>query len=197
MIAVDPVRPDPSSLDTATDALRRGDLVLLPTETVYGIAADPGQPAAMQKLYAAKGRDFNKPVAYFIHRMEQIENLGASCPAPARKLADQFWPGPMTLVLPAGDVFLGFRMPDYAIALELAQRFGPMAVTSANRSGAPDALTAAEAEAIFGNLIAVYLDAGPSPGAVPSTVIQVFPDQSVRILRKGALSAEHIEKALR
>lgn len=197
MIAVDPVQPAPSALDAAAGALRLGDLVLLPTETVYGIAADPGQPAAIQKLYAAKGRDFNKPVAYFIHRMEQIANLGANCPASAQKLADRFWPGPMTLVLPAGDAFLGFRMPDYAIALDLARRFGPMAVTSANRSGAPEALTAAEAKSIFGNQITVYLDAGPSPGAVPSTVVQVFPDQSIRILREGTISAEHIENALR
>ncbi len=194
MIPIDPHQPDPVALEQAADALRRGGLVLLPTETVYGIAADPAQPAALERLYAAKGREAGKPVAYFIHEHNQAIALGARWMPAAARLADAFWPGPLTLVLPAesGEVFLGFRMPDYAPAIQLAQRFGPMAVTSANRTGGKEALTAQEALDIFGEQIEVYLDAGPALGTIPSTVVQVMPDDSIFLLREGAIPSDAI-----
>ncbi len=196
MIHINPARLNQVDLNAAAAALRRGALVLLPTETVYGIAADPKQPDAMSKLYAVKGRDAGKPIAYFIHQRTQITELGAQLSDPAEKLAARFWPGPLTLVLPAHERFLGFRMPDDPTALELTRQYGPLAVTSANRSGSPEALTAQEAFDIFGAQIEVYLDAGPSRGTIPSSVVQVFPDQSIRILRAGAIAPETITEVL-
>jgi len=192
MIRIDPQRPDPAALESAAAALRGGGLVLLPTETVYGIAADPRQKQAMQKLYEVKGREARKPVAFFIVRADQAEALGACWSSAAERLADRHWPGPLTLVLPAhdGGAPKGFRMPDYRPALELVRRFGPLAVTSANRSGEKDALTAQEAQRIFGEQLAVYLDAGPSEGGIPSTVVQVMPDGSTRVLREGAIASD-------
>ncbi|MDD4734736.1 MAG: L-threonylcarbamoyladenylate synthase [Kiritimatiellae bacterium] len=194
MITIDPNQPDHRALERAVDALRRGGLVLLPTETVYGLAVDPAQPAALERLYAAKGRDARKPLAYFIHEQKQAVALGARWMRAAARLADAFWPGPLTLVLPAetGEGFLGFRMPDYAPALELVRRFGPMAVTSANRSGEKEILTAQDARDLFGPLIEVYLDAGPSLGTIPSTVVQVMPDDSIRLLREGAIPSDAV-----
>ena len=178
-----------SELTAAVQALQAGRLIVFPTETVYGLAADPGNPAAMRALYQAKGRDFDKPVAYFISSLGQLDRFGVVVPAAAQSLAKQHLPGPLTLVLKGADaVYHGFRMPDHPLPLALLRCFGDvLAVTSANRSGGVDARTVDEARQELGDAVAVYLDGGPVQGTVPSTVVKVEPDGKMTVLRQGGL----------
>ncbi len=186
-LSVDSRSPAPEAIARAIETLRRGELVVIPTETVYGLAADATQPAAIERIYAAKSRDGKKPLAFFVRRTEDMEALGAELSPAARRLAQRGWPGPLTLVLPAGEALLGFRIPDHPVALAVVEAMGgPLAVTSANLSGEPDARTAGEAEHALGEAVALVLDAGPSPGGVPSTVVRCVGDQ-LEILRAGAL----------
>lgn len=195
LLRLDPNRPDPAALEQAVAVLKRGGLVVLPTETVYGLAADPRLDDARQRLYEAKGRVKDKPVAFFAADLAQIEQQGARVSERARRLARRFMPGPLTLVLPAGSGYEGFRIPDYPVALELVRRLGHvLAVTSANVSGAPPAQTAEEACRALGARVDLALDAGPSPGGVPSTVARVVDDQ-VEILRPGAIAEDDLMKA--
>jgi L-threonylcarbamoyladenylate synthase len=181
---------------SAVEALRRGRLVLLPTETVYGLAADPGQPAAMDRLYAAKRRPADKAVTLMVAEWPAIRAFDVAWSPAAETLARTFWPGPLTLVLPSGSGRLGFRVPDHPVALALLRQFGkPLAVTSANLSGQPPAATAAEALAALGDEVAVALDAGRAPGGVPSTVVRLE-GATAEILRPGAIPAAQIQGAL-
>lgn len=183
-----------SSIQQAISALHNGQLIVFPTETVYGIAADFSQPSAMDKLFDAKARDSQKPVAYFIHHFSQLEQLIIEIPPLAKQLANTFWPGPLTLVLPnSTGSYTGFRMPDHPIALDILRQFdGVLAVTSANKSGEPDALTVEETKISFGNKVTVYLDDGKVAGTIPSTVVRVDKENTLTILREGSISQETI-----
>jgi L-threonylcarbamoyladenylate synthase len=173
----------------------RGELVILPTETVYGVAADPRVAGALQRIYQAKGRPENKPIPLLGPDLSSIEEYGAELPPAARALAHRFWPGPLTLVLAAPEGEVGFRVPDHAVARALLRRAGSLlAVTSANRSGDPPAGNAQDAVAAIGNWVAVALDAGPAPGGVPSTVVRAI-GGNIEILRAGAIPEQEIRAA--
>jgi L-threonylcarbamoyladenylate synthase len=179
-------------IEEAVSVIARGELVVIPTETVYGLAVDPRVPGAVDKIYGAKERPESKPVAFLAADLEQVRALGAVMEPPAVRLARRFWPGPMTLVVKTPSGFVGFRVPDYPVALSLLWKAGSaLAVTSANRSGNEPALTAAEAVAALGDRVALVLDAGTSPGGVPSTVVKVDGDK-VDVLREGAIRKDEI-----
>ena len=181
----------------AADALRRGSLVIIPTDTVYGVAADARLPGAQEKLYEAKSRDRGKPIPLLAGSVADVEAFGAALDGEGRRLAEAFWPGPLTLVLKVGGRAEGFRVPAHAAALELLRECGGvLRVTSANVSGEPAALTAGEAVRAVGAFVEVALDAGPAPGGTPSTVAEVR-NGIIRIVREGAIAREALEQACR
>jgi L-threonylcarbamoyladenylate synthase len=216
---------DPSetnaALDAAAAAIAEGLLVGVPTETVYGLACGLND-AAIEHLLRAKGRPPQKGITVLVDSLEQAMTLGEMAPA-AQRLAERFWPGPLTLVVPArveaglpmlltGPRFtVGLRLPDHEIPRAMARRLGPLPLTSANRSGEPDARDAAAVVEALGELVAVVIDTGPAPGGVPSTVVAVgeavaeIPGEPalvlrgtrVRVLRAGAIDEAAIESALR
>lgn len=187
VLRVDPLRPDEASVQAAADSLAAGRLVILPTETVYGLCADPRHADAMLALYAAKGREEGKKCACLVGGPGHLACAGAVLCPTTRALAKRFWPGPLTLVLDTPGGPEGFRWPDHAVALAVLRAFGrPILATSANRSGDAPALTAAEAVAALGDAVDVVLDSGPVPGGVPSTVARIHEDR-IEILRAGAI----------
>ena len=185
-------------LDAAATALRRGELAVLPTDTVYGVAADAFNPAAVDALLAAKGRGRDMPVPVLVANREMLVAIVGELPEPAQTLVDAFWPGALTVVVrhtphlswDLGDArgTVAVRMPDDALALELIARTGPLAVSSANRSGHPAATTMLDARLQLGASVAVYLDGGPRPSAVPSSIVDLT-GEAPHLLREGALSA--------
>jgi L-threonylcarbamoyladenylate synthase len=183
----------PADLPLAAEALRRGDLVVMPTDTVYGLAADARYPGSQSRLFSAKGREEGKPIPLLASSIRVVEQYGGEFGSTERRLAERFWPGPLTLVLRVGNTMEGFRVPACALALELVGAAGGMLrVTSANRSGDPPARRAADAVAVLGSVVAAAVDGGASPGGVPSTVVRVERD-GLRVLRAGAIPKWRIE----
>lgn len=180
----------------ATKAVLEGGLVVLPTDTVYGVGADAFRPAAVERLLAAKGRGRQMPPPVLVGSVRAAEALADDLGPYGRSLIDEFWPGGLTLICRArlslkwdlgetrGTVAL--RMPDHPVALELLQQTGPMAVSSANLTGAPAATTVADAREQLGDEVAVYLDAGPSQAGTASTIVDLTGDMP-RMLRSGAV----------
>lgn len=183
----------PGAVEEAAEALGRGDLVAFPTDTVYGLSA--GQEH-VRKLYSAKDRPKEKRIPVLLSDLANLEASAIVTPA-ARALAQRFWPGPLTIVLVAPRRgTLAFRVPDHALARRLiAASGGGLPVTSANRSGEPDARTAEDVIAQLGGRIALVLDGGPTPGGLASTVVDCTTDP-VKILREGAISELEIGQAL-
>jgi L-threonylcarbamoyladenylate synthase len=189
----------------AVKAVRSGELVVLPTDTVYGVGVDAFAPDAVTAVLAAKGRGREMPPPVLIPTAQTVYGLATSVPAYARVLMQAFWPGPMTLVLLAqtslmwdlGDTngTVALRMPKHDTALALLDRVGPMAVTSANVSGQPPAKTIQDAAAQLGSAVTVYLDAGPCTDALPSTILDCTGEAPV-ILRAGAISAGEVQRVL-
>ena len=197
VLNLDPRRPDSRAIDRAACALTQGLLVILPTETVYGIAADPRVDGAVEKLYPAKGRPEGKPLPILVADAGQIEREGGRWNVEAGRLADAFWPGPLTIVLETAGGTTGFRVPDHQVVRMLLRALhSGLAVTSANRSGEPPALSALDAARAVGAHAALVLDAGPSPGGVPSTVVRVTSGE-VEVLREGAIHREEIFQCLK
>ena len=199
IVQLDADRPDPEVIRRACELLEAGELVGVPTETVYGIACDP---AHLEKLYAAKERDRGKPIARLASSLEQVEALGADFGRDGKALAKKYWPGPLTLVLNTPDGPTGFRVPDHGVPLALARAFGrPIALTSANKSGDADALNAQEAFQTLETAVPLFLDVFqpleksnetvPTIGKKPSTVVQCLENET-QILREGAVSVSEI-----
>lgn len=203
----------------AKASLGRKELVVLPTDTVYGLGCDAFSPEAVEKLLAAKGRDRQSPPPVLIGNASMLQGLAQDIPAMAQKLADTFWPGALTMILKAqpsltwdlgetkGTVAL--RMPDHKIALALLQETGPLAVSSANLTGEPAATTCQQAADYLGDKVKVYLDAGTSPKGEASTIVDltgltdlvsedgtVKTEGKVTIVRRGALSKEKLKSVL-
>ena len=188
-----------AALASAEHCVSSGQLVVLPTDTVYGIGADAFDAAAVADLLAAKGRGRDMPVPVLVGSWTTIEGLSASVAQRTWDLIEAFWPGGLTLVVDEapslswdlGDArgTVAVRMPLHPVAIELLERTGPMAVSSANRSGSPPALTAADAQDQLGDEVAVYLDGGPAKTGVASTIVDVT-GEIPRILRAGAIDAE-------
>ncbi len=199
--------PDQRSLGitSAAGAVKSGRLVVLPTDTVYGIGADAFDSTAVAALLAAKGRGRDMPVGVLVGSWHTIEGLVYTMPDGARDLIRAFWPGALSLVVrqaPSLQWDLGdargtvmLRMPLHPVAIELLREVGPMAVSSANVSGRPPAVDAAEARGQLGDLVDVYLDAGPAQQQAASTIVDLT-DGTPRILRAGPVSAERIAEVL-
>jgi len=193
----------------ARSAIGRGDLVVLPTDTVYGVAADAFQPKAVAKLLAAKGRGRQSPPPVLIPGIPTLDALAETVPDEVRALVTAFWPGGLTVILPArsslnwdlGDTdgTVALRMPSNRVVLEILSETGPLAVSSANLTGEPAAMTAVEAERMLGDSVAVYLDDGEAGSDYPdaeaatgSTIVDatglLLPEGKLRIVRHGVIS---------
>ena len=194
-----------SAIEAASLAVQRGLLIVLPTDTVYGVGADAFEPDAVASLLEAKGRGRDMPPPVLVSSATTIDALAVKIPGYARALVDAFWPGPLTLVChqqqslqwDLGDTrgTVAIRMPDHPITLEILERTGPLAVSSANRTGMPAATDADQAADMLGDQVAVIVDAGESPGGQASTIVDVTGSQG-RILRRGALSLEELNEVL-
>ncbi len=188
-------------VDEATRTLAAGGLVVLPTDTVYGIAADAFKPEAVQALLDAKGRGRQMPPPVLIGDVRTLDGLADEVPDTVRELVAKHWPGPLTIILRAqpslqwdlgetrGTVAL--RMPDHELALAVLRRTGPLAVSSANTTGSPAATTARAASDMLGTSVRVYLDGGTSPGGAASTIVDAT-GPTRRIVREGALNADDL-----
>lgn len=199
----------------ARQAVGRGELIVIPTDTVYGVAADAFSPTAVQRLLDAKGRGRDQPPPVLIGSKDTLVALAESVPEPVQRLVDEFWPGGLTIVLPAQPSLVwdlgetkgtvAVRMPEGRVVLELLAETGPLAVSSANLTGEPAATSVADAERMLGDSVAVYLDGGPSGEGIASTIIDATSlvvrggDETageVRILRQGAVSRAQLEEVL-
>jgi tRNA threonylcarbamoyl adenosine modification protein (Sua5/YciO/YrdC/YwlC family) len=189
----------------AIDAVRRGDLVVIPTDTVYGLGADAFSPTAVQTLLAAKRRGRDMPVPVLVGSWHTIDGLVSSVRPTVRQLIEAFWPGGLTLVVEhapslawdLGDTSgtVAVRMPLHPVALEVLNATGPMAVSSANVSGEPPATTADAARDQLGWLVEVYLEAGECGDPVASTIVDVT-GEAPRVLRDGAVSLDQLREVV-
>ena len=187
--------PINDSSSAAVHLLRAGGVVILPTDTVYGIAAHPACPSAVARICTIKGRPTGKPIALLASDADAVAAFGATFPPAAQRLAAAYWPGALTLVLPCGSRYEGFRVPDHdATRALLAACGGTLRVTSANLSGAMPATSAVEALKDVGLDADLVIDGGTSPGGVPSTVVKIEPDGSVAVIREGAIPADDIRR---
>lgn len=192
-------------LKAAISAVRSGRLVVLPTDTVYGIGADAFDATAVRALLQAKNRGPDMPVGVLVGSWSTVDGLVLGLSQEARTLIEAFWPGDLSIVVShapslhwnlgttRGTVML--RMPLHPVALEVLREVGPMAVSSANVSGQPPASTMQEAKEQLGESVAVYLDGGPSGDPVPSTIVDLTGEKP-SLLREGAVSAEAVSEAL-
>ncbi|MEY2849027.1 MAG: hypothetical protein RI885_1693 [Actinomycetota bacterium] len=205
----------------ARTAIGRGELVVIPTDTVYGVAADAFDPFAVQKLLDAKGRGRQAPPPVLVPGIPTLDALAEEVPVEVRDLVAAFWPGGLTIILPARSSLVwdlgetrgtvALRMPADPVALELLSETGPLAVSSANLSGEPAAMTAAEAEGMLGDSVTVYLDAGPAgldyaglPAGTGSTIVDATPlltDNEGRrgepvVVREGVIPETEIRRVL-
>ncbi|MCW2598587.1 MAG: threonylcarbamoyl-AMP synthase [Frankiales bacterium] len=196
---------NPMGIDAAVTALRRGELVVLPTDTVYGLAADAFNPAAVARLLEAKGRGRDMPTPVLVPELRTLEGLVDDVPPAARELVEVFWPGGLTLVMrhaatlawDLGDTkgTVAVRMPLDPIALSVLAQTGPLAVSSANRSGLAPPTDAAEAARQLGTAVEVYLDGGGTGAPVSSTIVDLT-GQVPTVLRAGAVSLEELREVL-
>ena len=201
----------------ARGAIGRGELVVIPTDTVYGIAADAFQPAAVERLLAAKGRGRQSPPPVLIPGIPTLDALAETVTDEVRRLTAEFWPGGLTIIVRARPTLewdlgetrgtVALRMPSDKVALELLAETGPLAVSSANRTGEPAARTALEAEQMLGESVAVYLEGGPVGEAYPgaaersgSTIVDAtaltHPEGKLRIVRHGVIPDAEIVRVV-
>lgn len=206
LVRVDPLRPDPAALAPAARALRRGELVAFPTETVYGLGAHALDPAAVAGIFAAKGRPGYNPLIVHAADLEGARELAAAWPEEAERLARAFWPGPLTLVLPknarvpgavtAGLPTVALRVPAHPVAHALLREAGiPVAAPSANRSTRLSPTTAEHVVRGLGERVAVVVDGGPSPVGIESTVLSLA-GAVPTLLRPGSVSVEALRGVL-
>jgi L-threonylcarbamoyladenylate synthase len=194
-----------AGIAAAIEAVKNGELVVLPTDTVYGIGSDAFTPYAVKALLTAKGRTPQTPPPVLVGSRHTLDGLVLTLPAVARDLVDAFWPGALTVVVdhsPSLQWDLGetggtvaVRMPLHPVALEVLRATGPMAVSSANKTGQPPTVTAEEAREQLGYAVRVYLEAGPCPDPVPSTIVDVTGDVP-RVLRDGAIPLEKLREVV-
>lgn len=192
-------------VDLAADAVQRGEVVVLPTDTVYGVGADAFSRDAVAAVLAAKGRGRDKPPPVLIPNAATVDGLATGVPDYARTLMERFWPGPLTVVLVAQPSLawdlgetngtVAVRVPQDPTALALLARVGPMAVTSANRTGYPPAMTIIDAATQLGAAVGEYLDGGPCQVGEASSIVDCT-GPSPRLLRYGAVSRTQLQEAL-
>jgi L-threonylcarbamoyladenylate synthase len=188
-------------VEAAIDAVKRGDLIVMPTDTLYGIGADAFKPWAVTALLDAKGRDRQMPPPVLVGTRATLDGLVFNLPSVARDLVEAFWPGALTIVVEhapslqwdLGDLdgTVAVRMPLHPVALEILRETGPTAVSSANKTGQPPAGTAEEARAQLGFSVSVYLESGELPDRTPSSIVDVT-GAVPRLLRAGAIPLEKL-----
>ena len=195
---------DAHALPTALQILAQGGVVAFPTDTVYGLGALITLPKAIAQLYSAKERPLEKAIPVLLGSSDDLTHVAAEPPLIARKLAQRFWPGPLTLIVPRlaslPDILgplptVGVRVPDHPAAQALLQAAGPLAVTSANRSGAANPRTADDVYSQLGGKIPLILDGGSTPGGSPSTVVDCT-TPNLKVLRSGPISLQMLQEAL-
>jgi L-threonylcarbamoyladenylate synthase len=189
-------------------AIMRGEVIAYPTETFYGLGADPANAAAIERIYAIKGRRAGEALPLIAADLDALRELGAEPPLLARRLAEAFWPGALTLVLPiaagrfpealtAGGSTIAVRVPNHPVARAIASIAGGLVTsTSANRSGQPPASTADELNAALGDDIAVLVDGGATPGGAPSTIVDVT-SETPRLIRAGVVPWDRVLESLK
>jgi len=194
----------PDSISVALSILQKNGVIAFPTDTVYGLAASAFDAQAIELLFIAKGRDFNKSIAVLIGDIAQLPQLTESFTPSARKLAERFWPGALTLVVPrhpnlpnilSPTPTIGVRMPDHAFARAILNAAGPLATTSANISGGPNPKTAQDVLQQLDGRIDLILDGGVCPGGIPSTVVDCTRAEP-KVLRQGAITEQQLRDAL-
>jgi L-threonylcarbamoyladenylate synthase len=205
-LAIDARWPDPMALEEAAALILAGEIVAVPTDTLYGLAADPFSTDAVARVFAAKGRAAERALALIAADIAQIDDrLGPLSPA-ARRLAAAFWPGPLTLLVPrpatmpdavtGGLAQVGVRVPAHAVARGLCRASArPLTATSANPSGAPAPDHPGDVAQTLNESVALLLDAGPAPGGPPSTIVDVS-DGKARLVRPGAVSWDEVQACL-
>jgi L-threonylcarbamoyladenylate synthase len=195
----DRLAADATGIGLAADLLRKGALVAFPTDTVYGIGCRAADPLATERLFAAKRRAPDKAIPWLIGSLEEAVALGFVVDDRVRKVAARFWPGGLTIVLPAAQEAPGqaFRIPDHPVPLALVAAAGPLATSSANRSGEPETLDADEVAIAFADSDepAATIDGGPAAGGVASSVLDMTGEHP-RLLREGALSRSELEAVI-
>ncbi len=202
---MNPVEPEPASIDEAAGVIRRGGLVCFPTDTLYGIAADPFNPEAVRKIFALKGRHTGQALPLVAADTRQVEALVGPLSDAASALAAAFWPGPLTLLWPApaglapdvtaGTGRVGVRVPAHAVARALCARAGsPLTATSANLSGEPPSEDPDQVAASIGTGLDLLLDAGTTAGGPPSTIVDA---SELNLVRAGAVPWARIDACLR
>jgi L-threonylcarbamoyladenylate synthase len=194
-----------AAIASAAQSVAAGQLVVLPTDTVYGVGADAFDSVAVNELLAAKGRGRDIPVPVLVGSWTTIDGLVSNISDRTRRLVEAFWPGGLTLIVEhapslswdLGDArgTVGIRMPLHPVAIELLELTGPMAVSSANISGQPAAQTAHEAQEQLGDRVAVYLDGGPAKSGVASTIVDVTAEVP-RVVRAGAVSLDALREVV-
>jgi L-threonylcarbamoyladenylate synthase len=192
-------------LEVGSQVVAKGDLVVLPTDTVYGVGGDPFNPAAVTKIFAVKARGRDLPLPVLVHSSRQALGLVEELTAPAKALIAAYWPGPLTIVmreardlgwnLGRSEGTVGLRMPKQPFALALIRRTGPLAVTSANLSGQPTPETVVEIMAQLDDGVGVYFDAGPATGGPASTIVDLTGPVH-RVLRVGAIPPAEIDRVI-
>ena len=201
-LAALPQAPSASTVARAASVLRKGGLVAFPTDTLYALGADASNPLAVRRVFAAKGRSLRSPIPLLVADLRMAIQLVGELPEAAVRLAERYWPGPLTLVLQAprgicalltaGTGRIGLRVPDAAVALALIRHFGsPVTGTSANRSGGNNPLDAHEVLRQLGDQVDLILDGGPVAEGSPSTVVDVTISPPV-IVRQGPIEQEEI-----
>jgi L-threonylcarbamoyladenylate synthase len=194
------------ALIQAVGALKRGEVIAFPTETLYGLGADALNLAAVEKVFQLKDREFANPIPVLVANREMLSRLVSDVPPLAEKLIDCFWPGPLTIVLPARlDIprplvnpagGIGVRISSQPIAAELVQALGhPLTATSANPTGRPAARTVQEVRKYFSGQIDVFIDGGPLHSKAGSTVVEIVGDL-IKIIREGDITGSQIKEAL-
>lgn len=188
----------PEGISRAAEALRAGEVVAFPTDTVYGVGVAATRPDRLEALFALKARPAEKRIPMLVSDLAEAVALGWKADERAAALADRFWPGALTVVLPGQDETQAFRAPDHPVALELIRTAGPILATSANRSGEPDTLGADEVLIAFAtaqDALAAVVDGGNVPGGVPSTVVDLSVTPA-RVVREGPITREQLSEVV-
>ncbi|MGH9466850.1 MAG: L-threonylcarbamoyladenylate synthase [Terriglobales bacterium] len=207
VLNLDAQAPAPEAIAELSDHLRAGGVAVVPTDTLYGLAANALEARAVERVFALKGRGFDKALPIVVRDQEQAREVAARLPPLFVELADRFWPGPLTLILPAaahlpaaltaGSGGIALRQPDLPLLAALLASTGfPLTATSANRSGEPACRTAAEVMAQLGSGCPLIADAGPSPSHLPSTIVDLC-GSAPRLVRAGAVAADRLASYLK
>jgi len=196
-------KPENEIIGQAVTTLRKGGVIILPTETVYGIAGDLLSQKAVNRIYALKKRNSQNPLPVFLPSIEELNSYVQEISPSTYNVIRKFWPGPLTVILPKREEIqlpfpthtLGLRIPNHPVPLQLLSQTGPLACSSANISGKSPALTAEDARKYFKDKVDLILDGGPLSDNIPSTVLDLSGEEP-KILREGKIKREAIEKLL-